>query len=281
MAFRESTLQLIEDVTAVLGEYDHALTLRQLFYRLVAAHVIENTENAYKGLSRTLVKAREEGLVAIDALEDRTRSPDRSTCWGDLSAYAETVRDAYRRDKWRTQPLHVEVWIEKDALAGLIERVTRTRDVYAYACRGYNSMTALWEAGQRFERIAKPVLLLYLGDFDPSGVDMTRDIRDRLDAYTTADVTVRRVALTKAQIIEYELPPMPAKKSDSRAASFIDEHGEVSAVELDALPPNVLTSMTADTIDEHCDLSEFERQERIEADEREEWQQHLDGLDAR
>lgn len=278
MVFHQKTLDLLDDVCEVLAEYDHALTLRQLFYRLVAAHVIENAENSYKSLSRTLVKAREEGLVAIDALEDRTRAPERPSCWMDVEHYAEAVRDSYRRDKWRTQQQHVEVWIEKDALAGLIERVTRPRDVFAYACRGYNSMTALWEAGQRFEKIGKPVLLLYFGDFDPSGVDMTRDIRDRLATYTTADVTVRRVALTKAQIIEHNLPPMPAKRSDSRAADFIDEHGEVSAVELDALPPDVLTAMTAETIDANCDLSEFERQKELEAEERDEWRAHLDDI---
>ena len=263
----------------MLAEYDHPLTLRQLFYRLVAAHRIENTENRYKALSRLLVKAREKGLVAIDALEDRTRAPSRPSCWCDLGDYAETVRHSYRRDKWLSQSVHVEVWIEKDALAGLIERVTRPYDIFAYACRGYNSMTALWEAGQRFEGLGKPVVVLYLGDFDPSGMDMTRDIRNRLTAYTRADVTVRRVALTKAQIVEHALPPMPAKRSDSRAAGFVAEHGEVSAVELDALPPNVLTALVESVIAENCDLSEFEHQQQVEAAERAEWQAHLDGLE--
>lgn len=279
VAFRETTRALLEDVKAVLAQYDHAITLRQLFYRLVAAHILDNTENAYKGLSKLLVRAREAGLVAVDALEDRTRAPFRDPCWPGLDDYAQVVREAYRRDKWASQAIHVEVWVEKDALAGVVGAVTQGYDIFAYACRGYNSMTALWEAEQRFEAQDKPVVVLYLGDFDPSGVDMTRDIRDRLAAYTEAEVTVRRVALTDAQIAEHDLPPMPAKRTDSRAAGFIAAHGEVSAVELDALPPDVLTALVEDAIGENCDLSEFARQQEIEAEERDEWRAHLARLD--
>ena len=275
---REKKRDLLEQAIQVLAEYDHPLTLRQLYYRLVAAHVLENAENQYKRLSALLVEARESGFVSPDALEDRTRAPHKPSAWCGLDGYLETVRDAYRRDKWDSQPVHLEVWVEKDALGAMIERVTGPWDVYSYACRGYNSFSALWEAAGRFEEIGKPVVVLYLGDFDPSGVDMTRDVRDRLSRYTSAQITVRRLALTKEQIIEHDLPPMPAKRSDTRAPAFIEEHGEISAVELDALPPDVLTALVAEAIRANCDLSEFERQRQIEADERAQWHEHLEEL---
>lgn len=275
----QKTVDLLERVADILAEYDFPLTLRQLFYRLVAAHVLPNTEGAYGGLSSKLVKAREAGIIDPEALVDRTRSPRRPECFSDLSEYAEVVRGAYRRDKAASQPLHVEAWVEKDALVGLFEQVTEAYDVYAYACRGYNSFSALWEAAMRFRQAGKPVHVLYFGDFDPSGLDMTRDIRERLGRYCREEIVVQHVALTKEQVAEYDLPPMPAKTKDTRAAKFIAQHGEVSAVELDALPPDVLQGMVTAEIEALWDLSEFQRQQQIERAEIEEWQEHLAALE--
>ena len=257
------TQEMIDAINNILAEYNDPLTLRQLYYRLVATHVIENTERAYKALSATLTKARRAGLVDAAQIVDRTRRPSRVSCWTDLSAFLETARRAYRREKWVTQERCVEVWIEKDALAGVLEPVTKQWEVTLYPCRGYNSYSALMLAAKRVAKQDEGrddhTLVLYLGDFDPSGADMARDIRDRMADDFGATIELRVLALTGAQVEAYALPPAPAKRSDTRAAAFIAEHGD-RAVELDALPPDALQDLVRCAITENLDITIWERE---------------------
>jgi len=273
VGFQKKTLELFEHVKSVLAEYSEPITVRQCFYRLVAAHIIENTQNEYGKFGGHLVNAREAGLIAPEAFEDRTRSASRGSCYMDLAAYIDVIGSAYHRDRAGSQQCHVEVWCEKQALEAIFERVTDRYDIFYLSCRGYSSLTVLYEAAKRFRSTGKETHVLYFGDFDPSGEDMLRDIRDRLDFWALgAPITVHKIALTQAQIEEYRLPPIPAKESDTRTAGFVAEHGELSAVELDAVPPNVLPDIIEDAIRSFLDMAEFQRQRDIEEGEERDWQ---------
>ena len=266
MAFRPKRAAWVEAVNNILAEYTGPLTLRQIFYRLVAAQFLENSRREYQNLSVCLTTARREGLVDPSRIVDRTRQTLRVSTWSDLSDFMDTVRRSYRREKWTRQDYNVEVWCEKDALAGVLEPITEEYEVLLYPCRGYNSYSALLEAARRIEAIQQPTVILYLGDFDPSGKDMPRDIRERLLKDFGVTVDLREVALTLEQITQYDLPPAMAKKSDRRAAKFIATYGDM-AVELDALPPDVLQELVRDSIQSFIDKSAFQAQ--VQEEERE------------
>ncbi|NCO33061.1 MAG: hypothetical protein AUJ92_11625 [Armatimonadetes bacterium CG2_30_59_28] len=271
MGFQAKTLALIETVKGILGEYDIAITLRQLFYRLVAAHARENTQNSYKRLSKTLSKAREEGCIPWDAIEDRLRAPQGVQTWGNLRDFLESVRVSYSRDFAQSQPYRVEVWLEKDALASVFRRVLDEYRIILMVGRGYGSASFLHEAavtyGEVLRQVNKPVKILYFGDFDPSGEDMVRDLRERLTRYG-AEVDVEKVALTREDIEVYELPPDFTKKTDSRQKAFVAKWGDV-AVELDALPPDILMTRIETSVLRYYDLEargrELEREEEESA----------------
>lgn len=266
MAFHQKTLDLFAAVNGILGEYEGPLTLRQVYYRLVAAQIIQNTENEYKGLSKHLTRARLAGLVDDSRIIDRVRSTLRVQCWPDLSHFLQTVRRSYRREKWASQDYNLEVWCEKDAVAGVLEPIANEYEIILYPCRGYNSYSALKDAAERIGYIDRPTVVLYMGDFDPSGQDMPRDIRDRLTEDFGVQLDLYVIALTRDQIEAYDLPPAPAKRSDSRAAAFMAKHGDM-AVELDALPPNVLQELVRDNVEQFFDKSAFEQQAEIEREE--------------
>lgn len=273
MDFQRKTLDLFAAVNAILGQYDGPLTLRQVFYRLVAAQQLENTRAAYCGLSKHLVNARLAGIVDDSRIVDRVRNTLRVPCWNDLPDFLETVRQSYRREKWSRQPYALEVWCEKDAVAGVLQPVTDRYEVLLFPCRGYDSYSALKDAGERIRRAGRPTVVLYLGDFDPSGQDMPRDIRDRLTRDFGATFDLRVIALTREQVDEHDLPQNFAKRTDSRAAAFIARHGDI-AVELDALPPNVLQALVREHLDQFFDVTAFAEEVAREQDE----QKRLDAL---
>jgi len=267
MGFQKKTLELFDKVNGILAEYDGPLTLRQIYYRLVAAQYIENVQKAYTLLSKHLTNARRAGIVDPNRIIDRTRRTLKVPTWTDLEEFLEAVSRSYRREKWATgQQRNVEVWCEKDAVAGVLEPITEEFEVVLYPCRGYNSYSALLEAAERIAGKQQPTTILYLGDFDPSGQDMPRDIRDRLHNDFGVSVDLQVIALTPEQIEQFDLPPAPAKKSDSRAANFIARHGDM-AVELDALPPDELQRLVREGIEEFVDLSTFQQEEETEAEE--------------
>jgi len=275
--FQRKTLDLFDRVNDILAEYDVPLTLRQVYYRLVAAHAIPNTERAYKNLSARLTDGRRAGLIDPRRITDRLRQASRVSCWEDLGDFLKSVRESYRREKWTGQPVSVEVWSEKDALAGVLEPITDSHEVTLYVGRGYSSYSAMMDAADRIATREQETLVLYFGDFDPSGQDMPRDIRDRLAADFGVEVDLRMIALTPEQIAAYDLPPAPAKKTGTRAAAFVAKHGDVS-VELDALPPDVLQDLVRNSIVELMDLSAFETEADTEAEERAQLAAVIDGI---
>lgn len=254
--FKPATLATIEQANEIIAEYQaqgFTLTLRQLYYQFVARDLVPNTEKSYNRIGDILNKGRLAGLIDWDAIEDRTRSVQNWIRRKDPKQALEVALRQYGIDMWKNQPTRVEVWIEKEALAGVIHDVCGENDVPYFACRGYVSQSEQWRAGRRFKNARRlykqKTIVLHLGDHDPSGMDMTRDNADRLDMFnSTGSTKVRRIALTENQIREYDPPPNPAKVTDSRFEAYAAEFGDESW-ELDALEPAVLV----DLIQEHID----------------------------
>lgn len=244
---KTETLELVATCNDILDELsDYRLTLRQLYYQLVTRNIIPNQERAYKKLGKTLTRARLAGLVDWDAIEDRVRQPVIPTEFEDLEDLVEAALRSYRLPRWRDQRAYVELWVEKDALASVLRPLADQFHVTLMVNRGYSSASAMKEAAERFREYHVPRRLFYLGDLDPSGEDMVRDIRDRLAEFR-ANVRVEKIALTIDQVEEYEPPPNPAKLTDSRAAEFVARYG-TSSWEVDALPPSVLGQIITDAI---------------------------------
>jgi DNA topoisomerase VI subunit A len=248
---RDKTLKLIEAAYQALQEY-HPMTLRQCYYQLVSKHFLDNNLNQYKRLSNALVKARQQGLIPWDWIEDRIRQPRVVSMWRDLSDFLETVQRAYRKDIWDRQPRYVIVWVEKDALSGIFEEITAEYGVPLIVGRGYNSWSIKKDIADMVKAQSKPATVLYFGDFDPSGEDIHRDLRDSFLFFGTSPKTTK-VALTKQDVINYRLPHDFAKKTDTRAKKFIERYGDM-AVELDALPLPVLQEKIRESIEANLDL---------------------------
>lgn len=258
------TLEMLETASQVLQDH-HPMTVRQVYYQLVSRQVIKNSRSKYQAVSNLLRDARKDGTIPWEWIEDRLRRPRSVSMWDDLSDFAETAREAYRRDVWATQYDYLEVWLEKDALSGIFEDVLSVYGVTLNVGRGFDGWDSIRNAAKRYiERGGATVL--YFGDFDPSGEDMVRSLRERLGFFGEAP-TVIKCALTMADIDRYHLPPDFAKKTDSRSKKFIAKHGDVS-VELDALPATVLRDRLVTEIESRMDLDELEKVREKEADER-------------
>lgn len=256
--FRAAALHTIETANEIIDEYQAdglTLTLRQLYYQFVSRDLIPNTKQSYDNLGRVISNGRLAGLIDWNAIEDRTRFLRGNATYDNPADMISRQVDKYKIDMWQNQRHHLEVWIEKDALLGVIEKVCRDNDVDFFACRGYVSQSELCSAGQRmnyYSRQGYDVTVIHLGDHDPSGMDMTRDNDDRLRMFAGGNAEVRRIALSMEQVEQYNPPPNVAKLSDARAQKYIKQYGE-SSWELDALEPRVMQSLLRDTINEYKD----------------------------
>lgn len=253
---KPATLAIVAKANEIIADYaaqGFSLTLRQLYYQFVARDLIPNTERSYKRLGSIINDGRLAGLIDWSAIEDRTRNLRANPHWDDPASVIEAARQSYRIDMWENQPKRVEVWIEKEALAGVISGVCEELDVPYFSCRGYVSQSEQWRAGHRaryhFNRESQQTVILHLGDHDPSGIDMTRDNDDRLAMFAgyRGAPNVQRIALNMDQIDEYGPPPNPAKFTDSRFESYVRDYGHQSW-ELDALEPRVLVELIREKV---------------------------------
>lgn len=304
---RADSLKIVAQANKILSEYAArgiTVTLRQLYYQFVARDLIANRQSEYKRLGSIINDARLAGLIDWNYLQDRTRNLNRLPHWNSPAHVIESAALGYRRNLWEEQLNYVEVWIEKDALIGVIETVCEEFDVPYFSCRGYTSQSEMWGASQRLlaqARTGQAIHVIHLGDHDPSGKDMSRDIEDRLKDFLTyhlirdfmagkqladkgparekqaADleasvfpklVQVHRIALNMNQVEQYNPPPNPAKITDSRATAYIMEFGAESW-ELDALDPDVLTDLIRANIVDRLDLELFNRKLEQQEAERE------------
>lgn len=249
--FQQKSLDLIELVNQVVEEYQaqgYELTLRQAYYQLVARGYIPNNERSYKNIGSLINDGRLAGLIDWYSITDRTRNLRSNGHWDNPADVIASARYSYLLDKWEGQPNYVEVWVEKDALVDIVGQACRPLDTPYFSYRGYTSQSEMWSAAQRFihQRDRENRIIIHLGDHDPSGIDMTRDIQERLWLFG-ADVEVKRVALTMNQIDTYNPPPNPAKLSDSRCGKYIEQYGDESW-ELDALEPQVITDLITNEV---------------------------------
>jgi len=263
---------IIQQVNDIIDDYiaqGFKLTLRQIYYQFVARDLfpddrrwrwagskwvrdVNGTKNAdpnYKWMGSIINDARLAGLVDWEAVEDRTRNVRSLAHWESPKDIIRACANQYRVDKWADQTYRPRVWIEKDALVGVIEGVCNELDLPYFSCRGYTSQSEMWSAAmgikKEIEEGFTPVIF-HLGDHDPSGIDMTRDITDRI-AMFMGGIEVNRLALNNDQVEEYNPPPNPAKITDSRAQVYIQNFGDESW-ELDALEPQVIVSLIRDSV---------------------------------
>ena len=269
----KSELARIQAVLEALAEY-WPLTLRQVYYQLVAAGLIENCRAQYTKLSRLLAKARLHGLVPWDAIEDRARTTLESAGWPDRETFINTkvggFLKGYRRDLLQGQSIVPEIWIEKDALSRITHGVALQYCVPVLVGRGFSSVSYLHEARDRIHRRAKAgqiTRILYFGDLDPSGRAMLPTMMETLTREMDCEglVEARHCALTPEQVEAYSLPTSlnALKESDTRAAKYREQFGDL-AVELDALPPPDLEAIVKASIRETLDLSELEAERERE-----------------
>ena len=240
------------------------MNVRQVFYQGVVTGLVEKEETGYDKVQADLTKMRVEGWLPYDWLTDSTRWQRKPRSFGTIEdALSETAR-FYRKSLWHEADEYVEVWIEKDALAGVVYPVTALYDVSLMSARGYASLSFLHEAASYIGSLDKPTFVYHLGDFDPSGVDASEKIEQKLREFTPrADITFERLAVTEQQIVRWRLPTRPTKKSDSRSKRF----GEIS-VELDAISPENLRALLEQALNRHLPQRQLEILKVAEASER-------------
>ncbi len=271
--------QTIAAVNNVISQYSIPLTLRQIYYRLVAKGLIPNRRSAYNGLSAQLVKAREAGEVDENRINDRTRSiEDRAFDSPEdfLNAAIWTTKNRFFRRFWKTQETYCEAWVEKDALSQVIAGAVKDLNTIVAPSRGYSSYTYVKDAVYRFQKNrghAERVVILHLTDHDPSGLDMTRDLQDRFNAYSRGflfSVELKRVALTIDQVRQYDLIPNPTKITDSRAGVYMAQYGD-ECWELDAIEPDELVRLVHEAVEgQVTDWDDWDKLKDQEVQEREE-----------
>lgn len=269
--FSADVQAIIAQANVIINEYaaqGYDLTLRQLYYQFVSRDILPNTVQSYKRLGSIINDARLAGLIDWDRIEDRTRNLQALAHWSSPESIIDVCARQYRTDKWQKQPHRIEVWIEKEALAGVFQGVCQQLDVPYFSCRGYVSQSEMWAAAQRMSGYGtnKVTQILHFGDHDPSGIDMTRDIESRLKMFG-APAKIHRLALTMDQVEEYEPPPNPAKATDARFAQYQEEYGDESW-ELDALEPAVLTQLVQTAVLEWRNESLWDRAVAHEQQER-------------
>lgn len=274
--FGAKTEATIDQANRIIEEYQaqgFSLTLRQLYYQFVARDLIANLQKEYNRLGAIINSARLAGLVDWTTIEDRTRNLQAQAHWSNPASIIQSAAHSYRIDKWKSQPCRIEVWIEKDALIGVLERPCKGWDIPYFSCRGYTSQSEMWRAAGRLIKYSSEgqrTIILHLGDHDPSGLDMTRDIEERLHLFMTyhgaEPVEVFRIGLNRDQVDQYKPPPNPAKLSDTRARWYVSQHG-TDSWELDALEPSVIEKLIYDSIEDLVDAQRYtEAQEEEEKD---------------
>jgi hypothetical protein len=244
---------------------ENPMTLRQLFYRLVSDGTIGKKETEYKSLANLTKNMRMNGELPFEWFADNTRWQRKPQSYSSLGRGVEIFAEAYRRDIWINQGNYVEIWLEKDALAGVVYGVTAEFDVPLMVSRGYSSLSYLHGAAMQIDSIDKPTYIYYFGDYDPSGRDIPRDIETKLRIFAPdADINFEIVGVTPEQIEILDLQTRPTKKTDTRCKNF---EGEL--VEVDAIPPKILRAMVKEVIEKHIDEHQLYQSKLVERQERE------------
>lgn len=283
---------LVPAAIEVLRQYNSRVTIRQLYYRLLSKGIIKNSISSYNTLIRELVKARRDGRIPYEAFEDRTRhsiegaypnpqyDDEKDLFKSAIETYENSEEDALESLKcssrdyglpfWWEQPIYTEVWVEKQALNNLFEPITEKYRVTFVPCRGYPSLSLLYDCSKRLRIVPsyRKIHILYFGDFDVRGINIMENIDRSLNDEFGIRANLIRYALTKEQIDQYQLPPAPTKKTDTMARGWIETQGDV-AWELDALEPNILEAIIENTIKEQINFDVLKNREETIRENRE------------
>jgi len=262
--FHAASLATIEQVNNILAEYEaqgYDLSLRQLFYQMVSRDLLPNTQKEYKRLGDLMNNARLAGLVDWDMIKDRTRKTEGNAHFESPADILNIAASQFAIDKWIDQPYHVEVMVEKQALEGVLIPVCKRLDINFTANKGYSSVSAFYERGRQLrhkaQRLNKKIVVFYLGDHDPSGLDMTRDVSERLAMFAETSVKVERLALNYSQVEELNPPPNATKESDTRAAEYNRRYK--SSWELDAVEPATLARLVTEAVLKYRDADKWQK----------------------
>lgn len=250
-----ASLVVVAQANEILDEYaeqGYDLSLRQLYYQFVARDLIPNNQKSYNRLGDIVSRARDAGLIDWERIQDRGRATYAIPHWESGEDFLRTQAYRFNLDRWVGQPRRCQVWVEKEALSNVVARAANRWDVAYFPNKGYVSASSIWASAQMMldHDDCHDWVILHLGDHDPSGLDMSRDIEERLNTYTRPfrddqvqpNVEIRRIALNMNQVDEYEPPPNPAKMTDSRFENYRRQHGDESW-ELDALEPSVIVDL--------------------------------------
>lgn len=276
--FSKKSLVMIAHADAIIEEYarqGYDLTVRQLYYQFVSRDLLANNEKSYKSLINLVSDARRAGLIDWDRIVDRTRFVRGPQMWEQPADIVDDCAYTYDVDWWAEQHSRVEVWIEKDALVGVLQNACREWHCPYFSCRGYVSDSEIWGSAQRMMATChkgQGVIVLHLGDHDPSGIDMSRDIEERLRMFSRCNsdsIEVRRIALTMDQVEEVQPPPNPAKTTDSRFKDYQEKYGDESW-ELDALDPTYISKLIAAEMRTVIDEAAWKRAEDLRDEGRKE-----------
>lgn len=260
----KSEMNQIRDAVYKLLAENWPMTVRQVFYQLTVRGVVDKTEPEYKSVTRLLGEMRLTGIVPFGWIADGTRWMRKPQTWSSVESALRRTAEAYRRSVWDHQDDYVEVWLEKEALAGVLYEVTQQWDVPLMVTRGYSSLSFLYNAAETISVYNKPTFLYYFGDYDPSGVDISRNVQRRIHQFTDVPFHFERVAVTPEQIEEWQLPARPTKTKDTRSLGFSGE-----SVEVDAIPPGRLREIAEECILRHIDPDALEALHLAERSERE------------
>jgi hypothetical protein len=256
----EERRQALLDIIAVMKP----MTVRQAFYQATVRDLVEKTEAGYAKVQTDLVIMRKTGALPYGWLADNTRWQRKPSTYNSVQQALEETARLYRKALWADANAYVEVWLEKDALSGVVYPVTDLYDVPLMVARGYASLSFLHSAAEYIGDLDVPTVIYHLGDFDPSGVNAGEKIEQTLrEMAPHADITFERLAVTMQQIEAWGLPTRPTKISDSRAKGF----GDIS-VELDAVEPSLLRLLVDGALQRHLPPHELDLLREAEADER-------------
>lgn len=263
---RQVDIKRLEDALIAFVRQRHPTTPRLLYYVMVSHGLIEKTEASYKNVVlRLLVELRQSGAIPWDHVVDQTRIVFRPQTHDSIQDAMLAAARGYRLSLWRNEPVRVDIWCESLSIAGVIMDTTKAWGVSLFPGKGYSSHSFLWLAAQAIKRRKVPTVIYQFGDYDPSGQDIMRHVRDRLREYSGRDdIQFHTAAVTREQIVEWDLPGHPAKSRDSRQGRYAIKE----AVELEAIPPDRLNDLLVSCITRHIDPAALARNALIEEAER-------------
>jgi len=262
------TSDLRDAILSAFEEADKPVTVRQMFYLLSVAGAVDKNEAGYRQAQRQLVEMRRGGTVPYGWIADYSRRSWKPDTFADMEDALRSTANFYRRAVWNRLPVYVEIWVEKDALAGVLYSVTERYDVALMPAKGYSSESFAYSSAEAIKRTGKPAVVYYLGDFDPSGWNMARNLEEKLRGFG-AEITFERLAVNPEQIEAWNLPSRPTKRTDTRCREFFDTFGKgTPSVELDALHPDKLRAIVREAIERHIPAGYLDTLNAAEESER-------------